>query len=169
MKVRRIIRGCTVLYDTIHLEGQEIYIYCYISVNIKKYKQLSCYPLECMNPLSSKLLEDDRILIRRLLIRYCLRSIKSKRMQCSYRIICISKSLSYYYYLLCLSQNEKRPVVKAYYSIVIPLMKITEHYLLHLPTHLFPRINQWIKTYFNNECSYISLVWVGGCTWCDGV
>ena len=59
--------------------------------------------------------------------------------------------------LLCLSQNEKRPVVKAYYSIVIPLMKITEHYLRHLPPHLFPRINQWIKTYFNNECSYISL------------
>ena len=100
MKVRRIIRGCTVLYDTIHLEGQEIYIYCYISVNIKKYKQLSCYPLECMNPRSSKLLEDDRILIRRLLTRYCLRSIKSERMQCSYRIICISKSLSYYYYYL---------------------------------------------------------------------
>ena len=59
--------------------------------------------------------------------------------------------------LLCLSQNEKRPVVKAYYSIVIPLMKITEHYLRHLPPHLFPRINQWIKTYFDNECSYISL------------
>ena len=100
MKVRRIIRGCTVLYDTIHLEGQEIYIYCYISVNIKKYKQLSCYPLECMNPCSSKLLEDDRILIRRLLTRYCLRSIKSKRMQCSYRIICISKSLSYLFIYL---------------------------------------------------------------------
>ena len=66
-------------YMILYIWRDKKYIYCYISVNIKKYKQLSCYPLECMNPCSSKLLEDDRILIRRLLTRYCLRSIKSEK------------------------------------------------------------------------------------------
>jgi len=58
--------------------------------------------------------------------------------------------------MVCLVLLKKSPK-KAFSNIIIPLTKIAEYYLLPLPAGLFEHKLPGARSFFDRECSYLSL------------